>query len=90
MVKHRAGSEVHTILDWTDNASVHKQDADGKATNTLTVDATNADSVRLMVNGAQVAALPMSHLGSTNGIVGLRVNHNLDVHIAGFSVTPKK
>jgi hypothetical protein len=90
MVKHRAASEVHTILDWTDNASVHKQDADGKATNTLTVDATNADSVRLMVNGAQVAALPMSHLGSTNGIVGLRVNHNLDVHIAGFSVTPKK
>jgi len=90
MVKHRAGSEVHTILDWTENAAVHKQDANGKATNTLTVDATKADSVRLLVNGAEVGALPTSHLGSTNGIVGLRVNHNLDVHIADFSVTPKK
>jgi hypothetical protein len=90
MVKHRAGSEVHTIMDWTDNAAVHKQDADGKATNTLTVDATTADSVRLLVNGGEVAALPLSHLGSTDGIVGLRVNHNLDVHIADFSVTPAK
>lgn len=90
LVKHRAGSEVHTIMDWTENAAVHKQDADGKATNTLTVDATKADSVRLLVNGAEVAALPLSHLGSTDGVVGLRVNHNLDVHISGFSVTPKK
>jgi hypothetical protein len=90
MVKHRAGSEVHTIMDWTDNAAVHKQDASGKATNTLTVDATKADSVRLLVNGSEVAALPLSHLGGTDGTVGLRVNHNLDVHIADFSVTPKK
>lgn len=90
MVKHRAGSEVHTILDWTDNAAVHKADAAGTATNTLTVDASKPDSVRLLVNGAPVAALPGSHLGSTDGLVGLRVNHNLDVHIADFKVTPVK
>jgi hypothetical protein len=90
MVKHRAGSEVHTILDWTENAAVHKQDANGKATNTLTVDATKADSVRLLVNGAEVAALPGSRAGSTDGVVGLRVNHNLDVHIGEFTVTPKR
>jgi hypothetical protein len=90
LVKHRAGTEVHTILDWTDNAAVHRQDAAGKATNTLTVDASKADSVRLLVNGAPVAALPLAHLGSTDGVVGLRVNHNLDVHVADFSVTPKR
>jgi hypothetical protein len=90
MVKHRAGSEVHTIMDWTENAAVQKQHANGKATNTLTVDATKADSVRLLVNGSEVAALPLSKFGGTDGVVGLRVNHNLDVHIAGFSVTPKK
>ena len=90
MVKHRAGSDVHTILGWTESAAVHKQDADGKATNTLTVDASKPDSVRLLVNGTEVAALPSSQLGSTNGIVGLRVNHNLDVHIADFSVKPTK
>ena len=90
MVKHRAGSQTHTILDWTENAAVKKADAAGKATNTLTVDATKPDSVRLKVNGAQIAALPGSHLGSTDGSVGLRVNHNLDVHISDFAVTPIK
>lgn len=89
MVKHRAGKDVHTIVDWTDNAAVHKQDASGKATNTLTVDASRPDSVRLSVNGTQVAALEGAHLGGTDGIVGLRVNHNLDVHVADFTITPK-
>jgi hypothetical protein len=89
MVKHRAGAELHTILDWTESAAVHKADASGKATNTLTVDASKPDSVRLSVNGTQVAALPGSHVGSTDGYVGLRVNHNLDVHVSNFTVTPK-
>jgi hypothetical protein len=90
MVKHRAGAEVHTIMDWTDSPAVNKQDASGKATNKLTVDATRPDSVRFLVNGKQVATLPASQLGSTDGQVGLRVNHNLDVHISDFAVTPSK
>ncbi len=90
LVNHRAGKEVHKIMDWTDNAAVHKADAKGVASNTLSVDATKADSVRLLVNGVQVAALPGAHAGSTDGSVGLRVNHNLDVHISDFAVTPKK
>ena len=90
MVKHRAGNDVHTILDWTANAAVKKQDASGKATNTLTVDASKADSVRMLVNGAPIAALAISYLGSANGIVGLRVNHNLDVQVDRFTITPKK
>lgn len=90
MVNHRAGAELHKIIPWTDNAAVNKADANGKATNKLTVDATKADSVRLLVNDKQVAALPMSHLGKTDGLVGLRVNHNLDVHIGDLTITPKK
>jgi hypothetical protein len=90
MVKHRAGKDVHTIIDWTDNAAVNKQDANGKATNTLSVDASKPDSVRLLVNGKQIAAMPGSHMGSTDGYVGLRVNHNLDVHVADFTITPKR
>jgi hypothetical protein len=90
MVNHRAGAEVHKIIPWTENAAVVKADANGKAMNKLTVDATKPDSVRLLVNGTQVAALPMDHLGKTDGLVGLRVNHNLDVHIGDLTVTPKK
>jgi hypothetical protein len=90
MVKHRAGKDVHTIIDWTDNAAVGKQDANGASANTLTVDASRPDSVRLLVNGKQVAAIEGSHLGGTDGVVGLRVNHNLAVHVAELTVTPKK
>ncbi len=102
MVKHRAGKDVHTLmdwtdnaavhtlLDWTDNAAVHKADSAGVATNTLTVDASKADSVRLFVNGAPAAAIAVAQLGNIDGAVGLRVNHNLDVHVSGFTVTPKK
>ncbi|HKP14956.1 MAG TPA: hypothetical protein VJT85_02795 [Gemmatimonadaceae bacterium] len=90
LVNHRAGAEIHKIIPWTENAAVNKQDASGKVTNKLTVDASKADSVRLLVNDKQVAALPMNHLGKTDGLVGLRVNHNLDVHIGDLTVTPKK
>ena len=34
--------------------------------------------------------LPANQFGTTNGIVGLRVNHNLDVHIGDLTVTSKK
>ena len=90
LVNHRAGAKVHKIKEWTENAAVKKADANGVATNTVGIDATRPDSVRLLVNGVQVAALAGSHAGSTDGIVGLRVNHNLDVHISDFKVAPKK
>ena len=93
MVNHRAGSDdhaVHKIIGWTDNAAIKKADAKGAATNTLTVDASKADSVRLKVNGTQVAALSAKDVSGNGDIVGLRVNHNLDVHIGEFTVTPKK
>ena len=90
LVNHRAGADVHKIMDWTDIAAAKKADASGVATNTLGIDASRPDSVRLLVNGVQVAALPGSHVGSTDGYVGLRVNHNLDVHISDFKVSPKK
>lgn len=89
LVKHRAGKDVHTVMDWTDNAAVVKQDASGKATNTLSVDASRPDSVRLLVNGKQITAMADGYMGGAKGFVGLRVNHNLDVHIADLTVTSK-
>ena len=84
LVKHRAGTEVHTIQDWTAHPAIKMADAAGKATNALRVRVA-ADSVRLDVNGTQVAALPKM---GTDGIVGVRVNHQLEVHIDGLKVTP--
>lgn len=90
MVNHRAGKDVHKIIEWTDNAGAHKADASGKATNTLTVDTTKPDSIRMFINGTPVAAIDATHFGSTDGIVGVRVNHNLDVQISDFVIVPKK
>ena len=90
MINHRAGAEVHKIVPWTDNAAVHKADAAGKATNVLSVDASKPDSIRLSVNGTQVHAFPANQFGGAAGVVGLRVNHNLDVHVGEFTVTSAK
>ena len=69
--------------------------ADGKASNKLSI-VVGADKLSFQVNGKEVHSLARSviesgpqHSGST-GIAGIRVNHNLDVHIDGFAVTPIK
>lgn len=87
MVRHRAGSETHTIADWTPHAAVKAQDTAGKATNTLTIQVTD-ESVRLLANDQEVASYRRADVPylNTDGIVGLRVNHNLDVHVAGFRI----
>jgi hypothetical protein len=86
LVKHMAGKEVHTIVDWTPSSSVHKFD-DSPNTNELAVKVAG-DSVRFLVNGAQVQALSRQQLKDLSGNVGIRVNHNLDVHVASFAVKP--
>jgi hypothetical protein len=85
MVKHRAGDETHTVIDWTEHAAVQRPGADGKATNALAVES-SAAGVRFLVNGTEVGALPRGV--NTNGIVGLRLNHNLDVVVTDFAVIP--
>ncbi len=90
LVNHRAGEAIHKIIPWTDHAAIKKQDAKGVSTNVLGIDASKPDSVRLLVNGKQVHALSAPYLGSLAGNVGLRVNHNLDVQISDFVITPAK
>lgn len=85
MVKHRAGSETHTVIDWTEHAAVRQPGADGKATNTLAVE-TSAQGVRFLVNGTEVGMLPRGV--NTDGVYGLRLNHNLDVVVTDFGVQP--
>lgn len=86
MVKHRANAkDVHTITEWTDAASIAKvEGAAGKATNTLEVRAA-ADSVRMFVNDKQVSAYSAKVMNPVAGLYGIRVNHNLDVHIEGLA-----
>lgn len=96
LINHRANdSTVHKIVDWTAHEAVKAIDANGKATNALAV-VVGPVNLSFRVNGTEVRSLPRSVIDSgglnsgTAGIVGIRVNHNLDVHIDGFAVTPAK
>lgn len=84
MIRHRAGSELHTIQEWTEHPKLNKQDADGKATNTLTIEMVG-DKVRMLVNGEEVKSIERSYWNAV-GQAGLRINHNLDVHVSNFKV----
>ena len=95
LINHRADdATVHKIVDWTANPAIKAIDESGKASNKLTISA-ESDKVRFLVNGVEVHSLPRSILESgsghsgTGGIAGIRVNHNLDVHIDGFAVAKK-
>ena len=84
LVKKRAGTATPTVTAWTENAAVKKADASGKMTNTLSI-AVGKDKVSFLVNGTEVSSAPLDQV-DTNGIAGLRVNHNLNVQVEGFSV----
>jgi hypothetical protein len=85
LVKQRNGAETANVTEgWVEHAAVKKQDAEGKTMNKLEIDATG-DQIRFLVNGQQVHTMAAAP-GSRNGIVGLRINHNLDLHVEGFEV----
>jgi hypothetical protein len=85
LIKHRAGAETHTIIDWTAHPAVNVPEGQGESKNDLAVRVT-ADSVAFLVNGQRVNAFPRSAIADVEGQVGLRVNHNLDVHVAKLEV----
>ncbi len=87
MIKRRAGAATPTVADWTDNAAIKKPDSAGKMTNTLAIDV-GKDKVRFLVNGTEVTSTDASQVDAA-GIAGLRVNHNLNLHVKGFGVKPR-
>ncbi|MEP6622211.1 MAG: hypothetical protein ABJE47_23010 [bacterium] len=76
------------LVAWTPDPAINKDDPkDGHATNVLAIHV-GKDAVDFMANGKTVKSIPRSELAgiNTDGVVGLRVNHNLDLHIADFEL----
>jgi hypothetical protein len=84
LIKRRDGAQTPNVVDWTDSAAVKKTDASTKGANTLSI-AVAPDKVRFLVNGTEVGSAPASQV-DTGGIAGLRINHNLNVHVENFGV----
>lgn len=85
LVKHRAGSETHTLVDWTEHEAVNPADDAGRQENTLAVEAPG-EGARFLVNGEEVTSLEASDMLNTDGLTGFRVNHRLDVLVRDFQV----
>ncbi|MGH7570000.1 MAG: hypothetical protein ACREL9_13705 [Gemmatimonadales bacterium] len=86
MIRRRAGFAARptNVVDWTDHPAVVKADGTGKATNELSI-LVAGGKVSFMVNGKEVYAGDAADL-DTSGIVGYRVNHNLDVHLGPLGI----
>jgi hypothetical protein len=80
LVKRRIGDSTAVVSGgWSANAAVAKQDSAGKARNTLTIRVANGKA-SFLVNGTEVYATDAANV-DVSGIVGYRVNHNLNVHL---------
>lgn len=81
LIKTRDGMKTKSVVNWTSNAAVPKEDAQGHATYHLTVHVAK-DTVHFLVDGKLVAQVPKRDVPAV-GIAGLRINHHLHL-----SVTP--
>lgn len=84
MIKRRQGANTPTIADWTDSAAVKKTEGKTQGSNTLAI-AVTADTVKFSINGTEVKSVAANQ-ADVSGLIGLRINHNLNVHVEGFGV----
>ena len=87
LIKRRMGDKTAEVSKgWTSHPAIKKGDAQGKTSNLLEIDAKRDTSkIEFKVNGQTVYTTDPGTM-ELAGIVGLRANHNLDIHIEGFAL----
>lgn len=84
-IKRRSGASATEITrDWVSSPAIVPMKADGPVTNLLSLLVGNG-KVSFRVNGREVYSAPAASL-DTDGIVGLRVNHNLSLHLESLEI----
>ncbi len=87
LIKHRAANETHVIVPWTAHDAIAKHEGgEGRADNVLAIRC-GAEVVDFFVNGEKVNSLPRAQM-DVEGVVGLRVNHGLNLHVTRLEVLP--
>ena len=84
LIKKRMGGQTPNVVSWTPHSAITELDAQGRATNVLSVEV-GSNQVRFLVNGTEVSSQPRSAV-DFDGISGLRVNHQLNVHIGALQL----
>jgi hypothetical protein len=92
LVRGFSGGKVVNVSKRQPHAAVHKAGADGSVTQDIawTVKGNRAEC---LINGQSAASFDKAEivgpgkLDSTDGVVGLRVSHNVDVVVTNFGVS---
>ena len=82
--QRRDGTNLTRLAAWAPNQAVPAADSAGRQTYRLRV-TVHPDSVRFLVNDAVALAFPKADL-PTDGIAGLRVNHNLRLRVTPLQI----
>jgi hypothetical protein len=86
IVRQRTGEAVQNVKASTPHASVRKPNEAGTSNNTLEI-RVSGETVSYVINNVVVHTTPKTGAtAKTDGIVGVRVNHVLDVEVDGFVV----
>jgi hypothetical protein len=87
LIKRREGEKTTEVSKgWTPHPAVKKSDAQGNAKNLLEIDAKqDPRKIGFKVNGRTVHTAEARSM-DLKGVVGIRANHNLDIHVEGFAV----
>jgi hypothetical protein len=89
IVKRRDGDAATRDVAKAASDAVKKPDASGKSTNALEV-RVSPDKIEYLVNGTLVTTTPKTgDAAKTDGIYGIRVNHQLEVQVDDLSVAKK-
>ena len=85
LIKQRNGEQTTDVQRATANAAIKTPDASGRSVNALEVRVAG-DTISYVVNGTVVHTTPKA-AAKTDGIVGFRVNHVLEVMVDNLEVT---
>ena len=85
-IRQRTGATVQDVQRRVVHSAVNQPAAGGMSSNTLEVRVT-ANQIAYVVNGTVVHTTSGSAV-QTDGLVGVRINHQLDVEVEGFQIAP--
>ena len=91
-IKTFHGAKVTTLVPPTENAALHKADANGESTNEIGWQV-KGGKASCVINGTEVKSFDKTEvmgadkLTSTDGVYGIRVSHNLELAISAITVS---
>jgi hypothetical protein len=77
------GAKPTAVVPWTANKAIKPEGADGKQTNTLSVQVMGANAI-FSINGTEVNRQPVSAI-HVDGLFGFRIGHRLDISVTNVT-----